>query len=421
MAKLFSDFKGVSKSTWLEKIKTDLKGKSLEDLDWVNEEQLEIKPIYHSDDVESSNISTSKDDCNWFVTESIVVENVQQANKAALDALNSGAEAIEFDFDGQKVEHTSDLVKDILLEYAPVAITNYAKTDELIEGVQYKQDIITQFLKTGQAIRNSDWESWKKHVLQTKNISVNVAVYQNAGLKMVEQIAFAAAILVEYLSRLEESEIEQLNTLTLKMAVASNYFLEIAKLKAAQNALAIVLKTYQAEHLKVQLSVESSNINKSKLDENNNLLRNTAACMAAVLGGADFITIHAHDVLTKDSLQGRRWARNISHLLKQESYFDFVANATSGAYYIENVVHQLGEKAWSVFKNIEQEGGFLSAWGEGNLPETIRNQQEEQVAAIQSGRIVLLGVNKYGETIEPKAFVPNANPLAGFRWAATFE
>ena len=187
----------------------------------------------------------------------------------------------------------------------------------------------------------------------------------------------------------------------------------------------VLLKQFNLEHLPVYLGASATGVNKSIADEHNNMLRNTAECMAAIVGGVNSVQINAHDFLHEETSNGKRWARNIAHILRKESYFDKVTDPTKGSYYIEELTDKFATEAWEEFKLIETEGGFLEAVSKGIIQKKIQKNANALKLAVESKDIVLVGVNKYEPTSKPESLnnleQSNSGFLKPLRLAEPFE
>jgi methylmalonyl-CoA mutase len=219
----------------------------------------------------------------------------------------------------------------------------------------------------------------------------------------VQQLAYALAHINEYLNHINnnptfrgmfEKHGTQKLQVTFNVSVGTNYFFEIAKLRA----LRLLFKTLITEYdLNAECSVfvQPTKRNKTLYDYNTNMLRTTTECMSAILGGANLICNLPYDsIYHKDNEFGERIARNQLLVLKHESYFDKVSNASDGAYYIESLTAQLTEKALELFKNIEAQGGFLKQLKDGTIQRKIKESALKEQARFNIGEEILLGTNK---------------------------
>ena len=208
---------------------------------------------------------------------------------------------------------------------------------------------------------------------------------------MVQQIAYALSHANEYFNRMENIEMP----IVFELSVGTNYFFEIAKLRAIRLLFNLIAKEYN-HTAGCQILVTPTKRNKTLYDYNVNMLRTTTECMSAILGGADAISNLPYDALYHKSNEfGERISRNQLLILKHESYFDKVNNPADGSYYIESLTSQLAEKALELFKDIEANGGFLFQLGDGTIQRKINESAEKEQHLFDSGKEVLLGTNKY--------------------------
>lgn len=228
-----------------------------------------------------------------------------------------------------------------------------------------------------------------KETKSISTISINSSLYQNAGANMVQQIAYSLAHANEYFNR-----ITQINKpIVFQISVGSNYFFEIAKLRAFRILFKKIAQEYQ-HHLDCHLVITPTKRNKTIYEYNVNMLRTTTECMSAILGGADTIANLPYDGLYhKDNEFSDRIARNQLLILKNESYFDKVDNPADGSYYIESLTSQLAEKALMLFKDVESKGGFLKQLNEGIIKRKIQESADLEQNLFDSGKETLLGTN----------------------------
>lgn len=215
---------------------------------------------------------------------------------------------------------------------------------------------------------------------------------------MVDQLAFAAATGNEYLgfSNKTDQVVQQIH---FNFAVASNYFLEIAKLRAFRLIWSQILDTYQeglSQKYPAYIHAQTSTLNISLKDSYNNILRTTTEAMSAAIGSADAITVIPFDNLyNEENSFSDRIARNIQLILKEEAYFDKVADPSAGSYFIEHLTTHLAEEAWKIFQEIEKNGGFYNSIKHGFVQKRVKEAQQARMEAAKKGELVLLGVNKH--------------------------
>nr|WP_321226427.1 methylmalonyl-CoA mutase subunit beta [uncultured Psychroserpens sp.] len=402
---LFNNFDEVSSKQWKQKIQMDLKGADYNDtLIWHTNEGIDVKPFYHADELDVvPNPSFSKA-TEFEICQSIFVAHTQKSNAKAIDAISRGAESIEFIIPSEDVI-IKDLLKEIDSTSTPITFKLLFLSSEYIKTIPTQNttiqtDIIGQLAKTGNWFKNlnDDHKQFESIVKHTNTFTVNAGLYQNAGANMIQQLAYTLAHTNEYFNHLssliEVSSKEKLKVI-INISVGTNYFFEIAKLRA----LRILFQTLSSEYgfnSNCQINVTPTKRNKTIYDYNTNLLRTTTECMSAILGGANNITNLAYDsIYHKDNEFGERIARNQLLVLKEESYFDKVDNPADGAYYIESLTTQLCDKALELLKDIETNGGFLSQLKVGTIQKKTKESASKEQAQFDSGELTLLGTNKH--------------------------
>jgi len=398
--KLFSNFDSTTSKAWKQKIQVDLKGADYNDsLIWNTTEDINVKPFYHADDFENNTLSNIPSN-SWAISQSIFVFDVEKSNAKALNAIKRGAEHIIFIIPNKEVSIPT-LLKNIDSSTTPLYFElqfidfNYAEQLSSIVGVTILTDIVGNLAKSGNWFKNlkSDHEQLENIItLNIKTLSVDLTLYQNAGATIVQQLAYSLAHANEYLNNFKTNLKSQI---TFKVSVGTNYFFEIAKLRA----LRLLWKTLALEYGVLQdcyIIAMPTKRNKTIYDYNTNMLRTTTECMSAILGGANTICNLAYDAIyQKDNEFGERISRNQLLVLKHESYFNAVENASDGSYYIESLTQQLSEKALLLFKDIEHKGGFLKLLKKGLIQKKIKESAAKEQKKFDSGNITLLGTNKH--------------------------
>ncbi len=410
---LFNEFEGVSSKAWKQKIQVDLKGADYNDtLIYKNNEGIDVKPFYHADEFEAlPEVSDSKA-TEWKICQSIDVSDAKEANSKAIDAIERGAESILFQIKTETIS-LEGLLQNIDTEKIPIEIKcnflseDFIKKAHLVIASKTKQpltyfqtDIIGNLAKTGNWFNNlkEDHIKFEAIINTTNQLSVDLSLYQNAGATIVQQLTYGLAHANEYLNQLDnviESNAKRSLNVTFNVSVGSNYFFEIAKLRALRQLWAAVASEYGV-NTNCKIIATPSKRNKTIYDYNINMLRTTTECMSAVLGGANTICNLPYDALYHSSNEfGDRIARNQLLVLKQESYFNKVNNPSDGAYYIESLTEQLSEKTLQIFKTIEANGGFLQQLKEGTIQRKIKESAAKEQADFDTGKLILLGTNKH--------------------------
>ncbi|BAO74349.1 methylmalonyl-CoA mutase subunit beta [Winogradskyella sp. PG-2] len=410
---LFNDFEGVSAKAWKQKIQVDLKGADYNNaLIWKTHEGIDVKPFYHADEFETLPEVSNTKATEWKICQAIKVSDSQKANLKAIDAIKRGAESILFHITSDAIS-IEDLLKNIDLDKIHIQIKCYFISEVFIHkanafisnmakkpNTTFHTDIIGNLANTGNWYSNlkEDHLKFETIVKTTNQLSIDLSLYQNAGATIVQQLAYSLAHANEYLNHFNKviaSEPKQSLQVSFNVSLGSNYFFEIAKLKALRQLWTTLASEYGIS-TKCKIIATPSKRNKTIYDYNVNMLRTTTECMSAIIGGANTICNLPYDVLYHNSNEfGDRIARNQLLVLKHESYFDKVNNPSDGAYYIENLTSQLSEKALDLFKDIEVNGGFLSQLKEGTIQRKIKESVDKEQADFDAETLVLLGTNKH--------------------------
>ena len=406
MKNLFHDFDPVSSKQWKQKIQFELDGADYnQTLIWNSPEDIQVKPFYHGDEFKGVAAVHTKAS-EFRICQNIFVHDLKKSNLRAIDSINRGAESIRFTITNENVA-VAKLLENLPLEKLTIYFNLAFLSVDFVKKIEaFAQKTNTKIFcnldPIGQLAKDGNWFTTKEktnfetlNLLSTaKNvslISINAGLYQNAGANMVQQIAYSLAHANEYFNRI--STINQ--PIVFEIAVGTNYFFEIAKLRAFRLLFNAIAKEYNYS-LDCHLLVSPTKRNKTIYDYNVNMLRTTTECMSAILGGADAIANLPYDVLYhKDNEFGDRIARNQLLILKNESYFDKVNNPADGSYYIETLTSQLAEKALTLFKDIEAGGGFLKQLSEGIIKRKIQESADKEQHLFDAGKEILLGTNKY--------------------------
>ena len=395
MEKLFSEFNAASAQDWKQQIIKDLKGTEFEKLIWHNANGFDVNPFYTSEDLKEKPqpLFTHAD---WEICTEIIVDNEKTANTQAVKALTGGASGLIF-----VVKNKIDfavLLNEISIEHIELNFelkhknenfhsdfNSYLKlkniSSEKING-SISYDAINLHIESGEEI-----------ALSPENICVKASTYQNAGATQSFELACAIAHAHEYLTL--KSEKNSSNQFRFTMAIGSDFFGEIAKLRALRKLWALVANEYKANP-EIKIHCETSLLNKSSLDANNNMLRTTTEGMSAVMGGCNSLTINSFNSGFENANDfSERMARNQQLIFKGESYLDKVADIGAGSYYIEKLTDEIATKAWEEFKIIESKGGFIACLKSNYIQNKSAEQASEIIKQFKEEKIVLVGVNKF--------------------------
>jgi methylmalonyl-CoA mutase len=397
---LFKEFEGTTPIAWKQKIQVDLKGADYnETLLWTTNEGLTVKPFYTREDKTNRAINQSKE--AYKICQKIIISDEKKANTLTIDALKRGASAIQFV--AKKKFDPSILFDKIDFKSFTVYFKFTFLDAEFIHEISkripsdncfFQTDIIGSLAEVGNWFVNlkEDYNALESVVSTVENsISVSGDLYQNAGANMVQQLAYSLAHANEYLNHFGA---ENAHKIHFQFSVGSNYFHEIAKLRAFRILWESLLNEYDVEGITGHLFVTPSARNKTIYDYNINMLRTTSECMSAILGGSNTISNSSYDSVYAESNEfGERISRNQLLILQQESGFKDAQNIAEGSYYIESLTEQMAEKALIIFKQIEKGGGFIKQLKEGNIQRKLKENSTKEEAQFRKNELILLGTN----------------------------
>ncbi len=424
---LFGEFDEVSSKAWKQKIQYDLKGADYNNtLVWESPEGIKVKPFYNSEDLKDRPIEQVDAASVWKIGQEIVVVEALVANKKAQDALNRGAESLVFTIPSEDIS-IKKIVSGIKkmpgsihfnLQFLSVAYTSELldQTHALAAKTHLNIDILGNLARTGNWFYQQEkdqrlLEQISGHGIKRDGntiLAVDGSLYQNAGATMVQQLAYTLAHANEYLN---QDALGPTHGLVFKVSVGTNYFFEIAKIRA----LRWLWKSLAMEYgitANCQIVVVPTTRNKTLYDYNSNMLRTTTECMAGILGGADTICNLPYDAIYHTENEfGERIARNQLLLLKHECHIDQVSNAPDGSYYIEEITRQLAEKSMELFKSIELGGGFLVQLKNTTLQRKIKESALKEQARFDSKEEILVGTNAYQDKSDSMKGQLERNPF----------
>lgn len=414
---LTSDFNAPTKEQWIEKIKKDLRGKDFDSLITHTADGIDIQPAYTAADVEPKP-QPFRENLKWDTVQEVLVMDAKGANKEALDHLNRGATSLLFYMMGN--EDLELLLKDIKLEYirlnlviAADASGVAARLGQLIKNRSLKamelvgsinHDPLENLARTGNWFKSEeeDFEELKRIYEnvpgQYKGLCLNANLFANTGATLSQQLGIALAMAFETQHRLNT---DNMKGFWANFAIGSDYFGEIAKLRAFRRLWSLLEEELGFEPSQPALYCETALRNKTIKDAYNNMIRTTSEAMAAVIGGANEIVIKGFDQTFEEATPfGERIARNQSSILQHESHLDAVKDMAQGSYFIENLTEKLAERGWEFFKQIEAEGGYVEAMKNGWLQDRIEASAEAEQKAFDEQQKVLIGANKYAKEDE---------------------
>ncbi|MBP3843021.1 MAG: methylmalonyl-CoA mutase small subunit [Prevotella sp.] len=437
--KLFTEFAVPTTQEWLDKIEIDLKGADFQKrLVWRTNEGFNVQPFYRREDLKDLKTpdalpgefpfvrGNKKDSNEWYVRQNIVVEDAKEANKKALNILNKGIDSLGFKLPGKMV---SKETVETLLEgiYCDIVEVNFSTCKR--HSLELAQILVEYFEKKGydkeKVVGSIDWDPMEKIVMKGKDttpilalapqlvetmkeypnfrvIAVNSDSLNNAGAYIVQELGYALAWGNEYLQQLTDAGVDvdlAAKNIKFNMGVSENYFMELAKFRAARLLWAQIVKQYEPKcdcACKMVINATTSTYNQTLFDSYVNLLRSQTEAMSAALGGIHSMVVTPFDAPYEQATDfSERIARNQQLLLKEESHFGQIVDPGAGSYYIEHLTDALAQEAWKIFLKVEEEGGFLAAIKAGTVQDDINATNVKRHGDAAKRKEFLLGTNQF--------------------------
>ena len=437
--KLFTEFQSPTTQEWLDKIEVDLKGADFQKrLVWRTNEGFNVQPFYRREDLKDLKTpdalpgefpfvrGNKKDSNEWYVRQNIKVDDPKEANKKALDILNKGINSLGFQFSGDLVsKETVETLLDGI--YCDIVEVNFATCPK--HSVELAEILVGFFQNKGydkeKVVGSIEFDPMAKIVMKGKDvtpvleiapklvetlkdypnfrcIAVSSDALNNAGAYIVQELGYALAWGNEYLQQLVDAGVDvdlAAKSIKFNMGVSENYFMEIAKFRAARLLWAQIVKQYEPKcdcACKMVVNATTSYYNQTLFDSYVNLLRSQTEAMSAALGSVHSMVVTPFDAPYEEATDfSERIARNQQLLIKEESHFDRIVDPSAGSYYIEHLTDALAQEAWKIFLKVEEEGGFLAAVKAGTIQDDINAINVKRHGDAAKRKEFLLGTNQF--------------------------
>lgn len=373
-------FKLPDRDIWKEKIISELKDNS-DRIHFKNEiEEIEFDITTNSkNSFDSFDFRDSNDWKNCF---KIVVNDEIQANQICLKALMQGANSLFFQINGSNTNWTA-LFKNIQFEYIQSKICFYDRI-ELSSFEEYARNYkIQNFDVLIDPLINGFEKNDSQYIL------LNGFELQQIGANTWQEIGIL-------LSTFHEILLNDGLKFNFHFGIGQNYFLEIAKIRSLKWLCQYLCDLYQISP-EIHFSAEIGFINKSLKDPHTNLLRQTTEAMAAISGGVSELIIRPYDDLSANGSNdfSRRMALNISNILKEESYFDFVKDPLKGSNIIELLTEKITSKAWGFMRSLDKFQSISGTRKIDHITKIISDTRNRRLELFDQHKLELIGVNSF--------------------------
>lgn len=392
-------------SEWQQAAEKAIKGKPFEEtLKTPTIEDVTLEPLYTKEMLDQlgsyipaqvAAIQHAKHQPSWLVSQEVMADSAQEYLALMKDDILRGNETIvytgfrKFEWTDEQLNELADMIVQYPLYFKLTGddqnilrVFDFVAPDQLanLQGVIFSEEAV-------------------KAPGNVRTRLVDTIPIHHAGGTAVHELGVALSILAERMENVDFLETAK-NT-WIRFAVDTQFFQEIAKLRAFRVLWQAFSSAYGKEAPAIPLFTETSVRSYSKLDPYVNLLRAGNSTFAAVLGGTDAHTVHPHDFLTEPDLSSRRIARNVQLVIKEEAHVSHVVDPAAGSYFIETLTKEYVEAAWNYFLEIEEAGGYSEVIKSGWLTDDIQAKWIEREKNVATRKQSLIGTNIYANPQEP--------------------
>ncbi|WP_300379388.1 methylmalonyl-CoA mutase family protein [Henriciella sp.] len=445
---LSAGFETATEADWLAAAEKALKGGGLDRITRHSDDGIAIRPLYRENDFASAGDPLGAPGAApylrgaqaepdrfrpWDIRQAFAHPDPAITNAEILRDLERGVASVELSVDctgaeGCAIHDEATLataLKDVRADYATIALDHrgdgagtsiaallalWGETagDPKTLGFAFNIDPLGLLLRKGRIEGGIDAAFVRTAELSrllclsypnATTLRVDARAVHEAGGSEAQELGVLMAHAVDTMRRLEAAgyDINTFPSQTLfTLATGGNYGLEIAKLKAARRLWARVQEAMELDVEPMRLQSVSSARMLTRYDPWVNMLRNTAACFAASVGGADVVTVRAfNEALGVPEELGRRTARNTQIIAMEESGLGRVADPAGGAWFEETLGLDIAESAWAVFQQIEAEGGLAESLMAGKLQARIAETRDARFKAIARRKVPVTGVSEF--------------------------
>ncbi|NEU29725.1 hypothetical protein GN156_02910 [bacterium LRH843] len=451
---IFSEFPIPTYDEWKSVTEKSLRGKPFDVLMTRLQDDLILKPMYQKEDIKDQLIATNlpgqfpytrghkKGLNSWRISQELTARTPQLLNELAKADLDRGQDVYHILLNenmkrgkepqaGEKgvplydQSDIEELFANLNLPALPVHIDagevslpilaavnsymreNYGKYDivgivaadplhQLAKEGKLTYPLSTSFDHLATAVK------WAKvHATSLRTVLIQTDVYHNGGASPTVQLAAALSTGVAYVQALVERGVsadDAGKSIVFSFSFGSDYFTEIAKVRAARTLWAAIMAEFGAceEAGKMIIHGRTSAFTKASQDMYVNILRGASEAFSAAAAGVDSLHVSPFDETVKEpSSFSRRIARNTSLILKEESHIDKTIDPAGGSWYVESVTKEIAKKGWELFQQIEGNGGIVSSLQDGLIQQWIDDAWKVQLNEVENRKRVIVGLNKY--------------------------
>ena len=407
-------FPAGTQEDWVTLAEATLKGRQIADLARPHEDGFSIEAFYasqHHHKVLSDDVAASAAR-HWVMAQYLdLAEDPKTLNAMIMDELKGGVERIIFP-SGQPLDIISNAMDGVMADAIVLSFDrpdNMALAFDQVTSIWADQKTDPDLARgsLGVPVSPSTWEDIRalmtdqKAVLdglpQLKIMTISGAELHRRGATTAQELGLILASFVDVMRRSEEAgfNLEDSSArLEIDLAIDADLYGNIAKVRALRMMLTrlCTLCGLDGGDLSSRLHGITSDRMLSRMDPETNMLRSGTAMLSMALSGLGVLTIRPHDWLTGSSPLSRRIARNVHHLLADESQLNQIADPAQGSYFIDNLTYEISDKAWQIFQEIEREGGLAQAEDKGLTNAWFDAANAYRQDRVNRGKDAVLGV-----------------------------
>ena len=255
-------------------------------------------------------------------------------------------------------------------------------------------------------------EFTSKEMPKFNSISISGYHMQEAGADNVLELAYTLADGMEYVRAAMSKGLDVDDfapRLSFFFAIGTDFFMEIAKLRAARTLWSKIMRDFGAKNEKsliLRTHCQTSGVSLTEKDPYNNIIRTSYEAMSAILGGTQSLHTNSFDeAIALPTDESARIARNTQLILQNETGVTKTVDPLAGSYFVESLTEELSQKAWEIIEEIEELGGMTKAVKAGIPKLKIEESATKKQAKVDSGNRVVVGVNKFKNPHEPSVDV----------------
>ncbi|MEZ4592418.1 MAG: methylmalonyl-CoA mutase family protein [Chloroflexota bacterium] len=423
---LFAEFTPPTVEEWMAATIASLKGKPLEKLTHLTYEGIPVDPLLNGGATAVStpghfpySRGTTTQATPWLIAQRLEGGQPNTLNEQLRHELARGQTAV---FWSPEAHFTADdlhtLFQEVDLSQTPLLLPCLTSLPVLAQLAAARSDLTTlrgallhdpiALLATAGQPLDALYEQtavltrWaSQHAPNLHTLAVMPTLYQECGAHAVQQLGMMLATAVYHIRQLQKRGVgiaEIGGRITAVFSIGSDFFMEIAKLRAARAVWAQMIAAFGGDESAQKLTIHArtSEASKSQLDPHVNLLRATTEAFAAALGGADSLDVAPFDGGQRPANDfSRRIARNVQLILQEEVNLTKLLDPAGGSYTVEYLTDELAQRGWAFFQEIEAAGGMVAALQAGTLQQQIAATAAARQADLAKRKAVMVGTNMY--------------------------